>query len=1013
MFMPSDVSGIWGWWAASSITGVANGGGFVTWPDLSGSGNNLIAGTGITSAITYRTNIINGFPVVRIPGTTASDFFQTLTHNQSLQLLPSSLAVYSVYLSRDQSKDQTILMNGFGGQFHQTYSFEIGLNKSVGGNTTPSGWYFISGTGLTSSDIPGIQDHSSSFGFSPQPSNQFVLRSDRFLNNGTYAFGLNGTEVAASSLTAVTINNSGLLYVGATPSNTSTVGVANLNADVAEIIAYGYPNIGDQNHSNVIAYLLNKYGLGVSAGCTMYINSVAPPIDISHTPFSPTFISGLFGWYQSTNVTNSSSGVMGWPDLSGSGNNLFLNQSRVNAGQKPIAPVVQNNVLNGYPSIRFSGGGYLGTPTHNQSLEISPSSLSVYCVFSAHDTVNEQALISNTDISIPNNRQRNFYLGLNHNNTMSGWFYSWGNNTTVLGPPAYKYIEANSTTFGKAFQAQDQFMLRADLFTNSPSSSGPELAPSGAGFYFDRFGSQIAASSLATTNTVTVSNLLTLGYDPVTPNIFYGEIVEILCYNNNTVDSTDPSGNYYGTSNSHEQIIAYLTQKYFLGAVGAPSLFIQGTPPGVNTIDRTTTLYTTAPNASSTPASFSLYEHGKTVASGKFPLYLDNSSIITSGKSLYIAGDYTQKISPLFLYAQQPPVASSTPFRLFLKQTTTVSTGTKSTTLYTSTINHLSGVLSTKLFLCNPLPVLSGKMPLYIGGKGPPVSSVTVPLFVGNFFSSASSVRSLYIGSTLNFNSGISLFMARPETNTFPMFIDGKLSSSSSLNLSLLSASSTFKAGPLYVKGAFNQTAHMPLYSVSVPNPGATGLVSLFVPVLDTASNASGLYRAVPMWLGSRTQVGMNLFIATLPVGLPESEMPLYIAGPIHSGYLVDGVPFFVAQNNSFSSKQAKLFVRGLGGLNGGLIDQGNMPLYIDRWPANVVSMFIGGSGLFNRSAPMFISGVLNNTKMSPLYISGLANSGKFPMYINGPNFNSNIVTMAISGKPFVENDSILYTHGF
>ncbi len=59
---PKDIGGVDGWWEADSITGLADAENITAWSDSSSAGNNLTAPANVP---TYRTNVINGFPVAR------------------------------------------------------------------------------------------------------------------------------------------------------------------------------------------------------------------------------------------------------------------------------------------------------------------------------------------------------------------------------------------------------------------------------------------------------------------------------------------------------------------------------------------------------------------------------------------------------------------------------------------------------------------------------------------------------------------------------------------------------------------------------------------------------------------------------------------------------------------------------------------------------------------------------------------------------------------------------------
>ena len=61
-FSPDSITGLNGWFDASQL-GLTDGAGVTTWPDLSGQGRHLIAGTPV-----YTEDVLNGLPVVRFDG---------------------------------------------------------------------------------------------------------------------------------------------------------------------------------------------------------------------------------------------------------------------------------------------------------------------------------------------------------------------------------------------------------------------------------------------------------------------------------------------------------------------------------------------------------------------------------------------------------------------------------------------------------------------------------------------------------------------------------------------------------------------------------------------------------------------------------------------------------------------------------------------------------------------------------------------------------------------------------
>jgi hypothetical protein len=66
-FDPSDITGLKGWYDASQLA-LVDGAPVNPWPDLSGTNHGLSATDGPTHAPLYKTNVLNGRPVVRFDG---------------------------------------------------------------------------------------------------------------------------------------------------------------------------------------------------------------------------------------------------------------------------------------------------------------------------------------------------------------------------------------------------------------------------------------------------------------------------------------------------------------------------------------------------------------------------------------------------------------------------------------------------------------------------------------------------------------------------------------------------------------------------------------------------------------------------------------------------------------------------------------------------------------------------------------------------------------------------------
>jgi len=770
--------------------------------------------------------------------------------------------------------------------------------------------------------------------------------------------------------------------------------------------------------------------------------------------FLPDLISSLFLWYRASSVTGVISGgpISAWPDDSGSGINLTVNTTN------GPAPTYHTNVLNGFPSIRFSGGGYMTSTTHNQALEIAPSSLCIYIVYNNNDPYTSQVICAN-DYFAGSNQYRDFVLGLNYNDGQgyfgpSGWYYSWGHKTTLAGS-TFETAEAYSSTFQKSFQPGNQFVLRADVFDPQFLATPSSVAPNGPGFYFDRYGANIAASSTVT-NTVNTSSTFKVGWGDTTNGLsFNGDIVEICAfssfppYSGGNLLNTFSTQPYYGDTNLHKIMIDYLTQKYLIGAVNTCSLFMVGdTASGLY---RDIPLYTTASPSSVTNAA-SLYEygntyasgtaplymHGLTKASGEFPLYIGSTTFISSGVPLYMYGKgNASNDMTLWLTTQTLAAISGTDFPLYINSLPNASS-VKNTTLYISTTGVASHSNNFPLYINCPTNSVTGvPLPLYIGNYGPyNYQSVDFPLFImGPPGGIASGTFSLYLSNNVSgsYPTGISLyttsnyylpsgsgegsmplFIERWPAAATSLYIHGKSLTSSGIPLYL--SNSVSSGVPLYIYGSACASSVPPLilYTYSQAAPSATGTVPLFLNSATTLGT-SGFYKDIPLYMSVvSSQANLPLYLQTAAIPLPEGFLPLFVSGPVTTGVIGGYASLFLQQSNQLFSNQTKLYTQGLGTLNGGFISQASMPLYIGRPQANLFPMFMYGKSSDTAGFPMVISGVFKGMNSIPLWIgTGTNSSSGLTGFIWGGSAANQGIPMTISGLPYQANVITLYERGF
>lgn len=98
-FSPADVAGLAGWWKADAITGLVDTDPVAQWDDESGNARHGTQATGGNKP-TYRTNILNGLPVVRFDG---GDFLDLAAFT-----LGTKAAVFAVVILRNTSGAQFI-----------------------------------------------------------------------------------------------------------------------------------------------------------------------------------------------------------------------------------------------------------------------------------------------------------------------------------------------------------------------------------------------------------------------------------------------------------------------------------------------------------------------------------------------------------------------------------------------------------------------------------------------------------------------------------------------------------------------------------------------------------------------------------------------------------------------------------------------------------------------------------------------------------------------------------------
>ena len=98
LIQPVDIPSCVGWYKSSSLTGLTDGNNISFWRDSSGSGNDLYQFA--ENYPTYRSNIINNFPIARFNNALLNTYYSPYP------LSTSGLSIYSVYSTNNNHLQQ-------------------------------------------------------------------------------------------------------------------------------------------------------------------------------------------------------------------------------------------------------------------------------------------------------------------------------------------------------------------------------------------------------------------------------------------------------------------------------------------------------------------------------------------------------------------------------------------------------------------------------------------------------------------------------------------------------------------------------------------------------------------------------------------------------------------------------------------------------------------------------------------------------------------------------------------
>ena len=223
---PTDLSNLLLWLDASQITGLNDGDAVASWTDLSGNGNHATQSTAAAKP-TYKTNIINGLPVVRFDG---GDFLSTFTTGIT------NWSMWFVFARGDSNREQVFFAkpnnSSIDGNFFWMFN---GGNALHAGFHNGTGWQWGSATTNTITDTAAY-------------AGQLNWDGTNLVQT------INGTVWRTVALTGPPATNAGATEIGrSNAANRYWIG------DFTEIIVCSSDN--DAVSADVEAYLSDKWGI--------------------------------------------------------------------------------------------------------------------------------------------------------------------------------------------------------------------------------------------------------------------------------------------------------------------------------------------------------------------------------------------------------------------------------------------------------------------------------------------------------------------------------------------------------------------------------------------------------------------------------------------------------------------------------------------------------------------------------------------------------------------------------
>lgn len=222
-FSPDDVAGLWMWLKADAIVGLNDGDPVTTWSDSHTTAHDATQST-LENKPIYKTNIVNGLPVVR--------FIVTAPPYLNLEDM-SALTCGEIFIVFKLTADPSVL----GGGLHQ-------IGTHAGSSHHP----FTNGV---------IYD---AFGSTTR---QTTVNPTPAMTSWRVYSAYSATNDWANYLDGMQLYNTATNIVGFTATPTLSTQPYPIDGDIAEVIMYDN-KLSTENRANVIQYLSDKYNLGIS-----------------------------------------------------------------------------------------------------------------------------------------------------------------------------------------------------------------------------------------------------------------------------------------------------------------------------------------------------------------------------------------------------------------------------------------------------------------------------------------------------------------------------------------------------------------------------------------------------------------------------------------------------------------------------------------------------------------------------------------------------------------------------